>query len=268
MSSIIGSHHSVQTIPLEGFYELCSRYIDVDIDRLDKEVRQAIIRFRKNKRDTGLLGDIEKKWYKSLDKCPDYSVYGDPYYFADIWRCWYIYSKKYLSLIQKDNSLWDKSIHEDMTGVKTILDLGCGIGFTSAALKELFPQADVLGTNIKGTPQFQMAEDLGNDYNFRVIPDFKDVDTDLVFASEYFEHIVNPVEHLIRLLKDCNPKYLLIANTFNQIAIGHFPFYNHNGESLNGTRTSRLFNKTLREAGYTKVKTKLWNQRPSYWKKQ
>ena len=88
----------------------------------------------------------------------------------------------------------------------------------------------------------------------------------LIFASEYFEHIERPVEHLINVINTNKPKYFLIANTFNQPAIGHFDTYKHYLDSYNGKETSKLFNNTLKENGYKKINTKLWNQRPNYWK--
>ena len=99
-----------------------------------------------------------------------------------------------------------------------------------------------------------------------MVNDHKNIKTDLIFASEYFEHIEKPIEHLSDILKNCNPKYLLLANTFNQPAIGHFIEYSHKGKKYIGKTISKMFNETLKENGYMKIKTKLWNQRPNYWK--
>jgi hypothetical protein len=73
---------------------------------------------------------------------------------------------------------------------------------------------------------------------------------------------------LIDIIEICDPKYLLIANSFNSISIGHFNAYKHNNDLINAKDMSRLFNNTLRDCGYIKVKTGLWNNRPSYWKKE
>ena len=165
------------------------------------------------------------------------------FYFAEVWKCWILYSKKYLKDIQKPNSLHDTSIYKDMSDVKTILDLGCGMGYTTAFLKLLYPQAKVLGTNLEDTLQYKLATELGKKYSFEIVEDLPNLQTDLVFASEYFEHIEKPVEHLRDLLQKNKPKYLLIANTFNQPAIGHFENYLDKDKTFTGREISKLFNK-------------------------
>lgn len=87
---------------------------------------------------------------------------------------------------------------------------------------------------------------------------------DFVFASEYFEHIENAVEHLTDIIDTCNPKYLIIANSFNTISIGHFNEYLHSGLKIPAKNMSKLFNLTLKKRGYIKVKTSFWNNRPSF----
>lgn len=214
--------------------------------------------------------ELEACWYKSLeDNMPDYSVYDNNYYFDDLKKCWAEYSREYLLKIHSKKSLFGKSIVEDIGKIDSILDLGCGIGCTTASLKELFPEANVYGTNLKTTRQYDMAEERGKKRDFSIVSDIHDLRTKIsfVFASEYFEHIKKPIDHLIDIIDLLNPTYFIIANSFNARAIGHFIEYQYNNEFFNGRMISRLFNKTLRNNGYTKVQTKLWNQRPTYWKK-
>jgi SAM-dependent methyltransferase len=200
--------------------------------------------------------DLEKQWYDSLAKGePDYSVYGAPYFLSDIWACWVLYSRKYLLSARAH-------IISDMQ-VRSVADLGCGFGYTTAGLKELFPSATVFGTNFEGCLQWKFAAALGKERGFALAPDVQSLNRniDLVFASEYFEHIEEPVAHLAQVLSACNPKYLVIANSFGTTSVGHFF-----SDKQAGRRVSRAFNATLRGLGYEKMKTKCWNDRPTFWK--
>ena len=255
-------------IKIEDFIESCTKYIDVDKKKLRDEIDVSIKQFRKQEKDIGELGRLEKIWYDSLNDQIDYSVYADDFYFAEVWKCWILYSRKYLKDIQKPNSLFDISIYKDMSNVNSVLDLGCGMGYTTAFLKKLFSDANVIGTNLENTLQFKLASQLGSTYDFEIMENLPDNDMDLIFASEYFEHIERPIEHLKEVLEKNKPTHLLIANTFNQPAIGHFINYKNGNDVLNGKETSKVFNETLKNYGYKKIKTKLWNQRPNYWKLQ
>jgi SAM-dependent methyltransferase len=249
----------------------CKKYTGESVDRM----RVVIADYIKHHQGKQLsdsdsiqpLLDLEKKWYKSLGSArPDYSVYADPYYFVEVWACWVTYSRKYLRNICSSGSLGSGSIKDDLCPVNSIMDLGCGPGYTTLALKQIFPDADVYGSNIRGTSQFKMAAALGKCNNFHIVGTYKNHSVDLVFASEYFEHIQNPVSHLIDVLKSCEPKYLLIANTFTSPAIGHFYSYTHDGGWYTGKQISSMFNEALKYYGYRKIKTGCWNGRPAYWK--
>ena len=74
------------------------------------------------------------------------------------------------------------------------------------------------------------------------------------------------------------PKFLIIANSFNTDSIGHFRNYEYAREYLEEevtmeniikipeSKISRLFNMYLRNSGYTKVETTIWNNRPTIWR--
>jgi len=163
----------------------------------------------------------------------------------------------------------DKSIVSDIGNIDSIMDLGCGFGYTTAGLKELFPTAIVYGTNIKDTTQYMIASYFARVRSFTIISDTQQINThiDLIFASEYFEHFERPIEHLLDILHICTPDFLLIANSFNTVSIGHFTTYYHLKQAYTGKQISGLFNDTLRLFRYEKVKTNLWNSRPTYWRK-
>lgn len=228
-------------------------------------VFEGALRFhdKKSKQQPKELKEIEQRWYQSLkDGKPDYKVYGLPYYYIDLWICWCRYSRRYLLDIQSKKSLFGKSVVSAIKP-KTVVDLGCGFGYTTAALKEIFPTAKVIGTNIKGTSQFEVARKIGKQRSFTVqhsIPK-----ADLIFASEYFEHHQEPLKHLEEVIKKVRPSFILFANAFGQSAIGHFCFYKHLGKTVPAKSMNRLFSDTLKERGWRKIKTGCWNNRPQFW---
>ena len=210
---------------------------------------------------------LMKRWYDSLAMGePDYSVYEEDYYLAELWACWIMYSRKYLLHMEKPNSLSPHGVVGSIQP-KVVADLGCGFGYTTAALKQLYPDATVYGTNIEGTVQYRVAKSMSLTHNFQLMPVVQDipVQVDVAFASEYFEHFQKPVEHLEEIIAAIKPRAWWIASTFGQDAIGHFTLYEINGKLVDGKTTSRMFNNTLRNHGYRSVKTRLWNNRPTYW---
>ena len=158
------------------------------------------------------ITDLQKRWKVSLKKKqPDFSVYDDTYYVCELWLCWIRYSRRYLRDINKNSSLFSRSIVSDIRA-NSVLDLGCGFGYTTAALKEIFPHATVTGTELLTAPQAKLAKKLGKKVNFKVVASYVRQKADLVFASEYFEHFERPVEHLEDVIRRVKPTYWLIAN--------------------------------------------------------
>jgi SAM-dependent methyltransferase len=207
---------------------------------------------------------LQDHWYKSLSGIPAYNVYNDPYYICDIWLCWKPYSRKGLLALKNPKSMINKSVVDFINSPKKILDLGCGFGYTTAGLKEFFPEASVVGTNVKESYQFEIARKTGTERGFSITDNIESVGlVDVVFASEYFEHIVNPIEHAYNLINKTKPKIFIIANGFSGIAIGHFNEYYHKGKKYNPNEMSKMFSKFLAHMGYKKIKTKIWNNRPS-----
>jgi len=253
------------------FIDFCSPYISIDKNKLYSYIVETTKYYKGNDLERNKLRelqDLEIKWYKSLkNNNPDYSVYGSDYFLGEVWACWIIYSRKYLLSLKSEKSLINKSIIADIGLIKSIIDLGCGIGYTTAGLKELFPKAKVYGTNIEDSYQWKVASELGKKYKFSLLPDaFQNKSIDLIFASEYFEHIENAVEHVADIINNCHPKILIIANSFGTESVGHFIKYKYMDGWYDGKATSRMFNNILRKMGYEKIDTKLWNNKPAYWK--
>ena len=214
--------------------------------------------------------EVQDAWDESLkNESPDYSIYDYDLYLSEAWICYEVYSKKYLKEIQKPNTLPPHGVFHNLKDAKKVVDLGNGLGVTTAALTTLFPNAQVIGTNVEGSRQYELASKLGAVYGFEMAGTLDQVGdgVDFVFASEYFEHFQKPMEHIFEVIEALKPKQILMANTFSQQSLGHFYFYEHNGESIPGKATGKQFNNYLRGLGYEKIKTKLWNNRPAYWVK-
>lgn len=214
-------------------------------------------------RDGTLGGDardpLERRWYASLAAgAPDYGVYDDLGYVAETWCCWIVYARKYLRAVA------DGPVLAALGPIRSVADVGCGIGYSCAAWREIAPAAEVVGTNFPASPQGRIAASLGALLGFRVQPRLTGP-ADVLFASEYFEHFPAPVDHLAELLEVARPRAVVAASTFGSPSVGHFPTYLVGGSPADGRATSRAFSAILREAGFAKLDTGFWNNRPSVW---
>jgi SAM-dependent methyltransferase len=211
---------------------------------------------------------LMQHWYQSLNSArPDYSIYDSPLYLAELWACWSVFSRKYLLSIHPPKNLPPLGIAAAMSPVRRIVDLGCGCGYTTASFCELFPDAEVIGTNISGSIQYRIASEMASAYGFQMVPGPREAagETTLVFASEYFEHILDPITHLKEVVASLHPRFMMIANAFGTVSIGHFHEHVINGSRVRSDRVSRVFSSEMKRLGYVKIKTKLWNNRPAFW---
>jgi len=263
---------------LQQFLTLYNKVHPIDIYKSYQIIKNTIYYYKRSQNYNSNLvypKCLVEKWYNELkNNNIDYSVYDDDYYFTDLWACWHLFSKLYIrNLTKKDSLKKNVSIYSYLKNINTVLDLGCGIGYTTAYLKLLFKNAEVYGTNLKGTKQYKFCESIGKKYNFNIVEDISAInkEIDFIFASEYFEHIEFATEHLKDIIEKLKPRYCYIANSFNTYSVGHFESYKyHNGfliSNYNQTEMSKIFNKILRSSNYRKVKTKLWNDRPTLWEK-
>lgn len=215
------------------------------------------------------LDDLHEKWKQSIiNGVPDYSVYGDVAYINESFTCWKEYSRKYLMILRKYLEREDCAI--DKHDIHSILDLGCGCGYSTIGLKAIFPDAVVSATNLKDTLQHKINIHVTENITDINIYDENDVlnlkNVDMIFASEFFEHLIEPIDYLISIIEAYRPKYFVFANTFGTMSLGHFYSYFYNGKEYVGRQVSRKFNDTLRENGYIKIETGFFNHRPSIFK--
>ena len=262
---------------LDEFLELYGTVYSFDEQKARQLIKDATYHHKTEALKDLYQGQLEKRWYESLKNDntetsePAYDVYDDEYYFACLWVCWHIYSRGYLRTLLPGSRGSD--VFDQMREVKSVVDLGCGISYTTAALTELFPAARVYGTNLEDTRQFKFGQVMSKKYGFDLVSsiDFIADGAELVFASEYFEHIHCAIEHLEDVLTQLKPKFLYIANAFNTYSLGHFEWYKHSKNPLlmtHQTKMNRQFNATLLDGGYQSIQTKNWNQRPVLWEKR
>lgn len=259
---------------------LCSEQTGVNFENLYNDCLNTVKYYEGSKEvrfaNTHPL-KLQERWYDSLAQGnPDYSVYQGVEMLSDMWACWKIYSREYIKSMvsQKAITCTDSDTNEIATksilsevDVKRVLDLGCGVGYTTAALTQVFPHASVYATNVDSGYQVSVARHMASVYNFNLTTSLNNLPSvDLVFASEYFEHFEDPIAHLNEVLS-LNPKYMIIANAFSAKSVGHFDEYLYNGVRIKGKQFGKVFNKYLRDHGYINVKTNFYNNRPMYWKK-
>ena len=260
---------------VEDFLTRYSKHQDINIPQSRMIIAEAIRHHHSTKTrpvpHPECLRNVEQRWYDNLynDDGPDYGIYDDDHYFAALWACWVIYSRSYLRSLMKPNMLEDgSSIHRLFKGSKTVADLGCGIGYTTATLGQLFPESNVYGTNLESTRQYGFCKEMSQRFEFTVVPDIASIGepVDFVFASEYFEHISDATDHLSDVLTTLTPQFLYVANSFNTRSAGHFEFYSATGrQPLPAKEMTPYFKSIMNEHGYTRLKTRLWNNKPSVW---
>lgn len=261
---------------LEQFLEDYSTLSPIDKEYAKNEIQKNINYYTKGI-DGSFSSKLEKQWYDAIkDNKIDYSVYEEPNYWIDTWCCWKMYSRNYLKILTEKTHLKEYNLeiplYEFLDNIKTVIDMGNGLGYSTGVLKELFNDSKVYGYNISGTTQYEFNQLLGKKYNFEMVDDYSNMGKiDLLFASEYFEHFERPIEHLQDVIQKLNPDYLIIANSFNTKSIGHFITYKHdNGvfdEDIDQKVVSRRWIKELKNLGYEKLKANIFNNKPSIYRK-
>ncbi len=260
---------------LNLFLEILSSLYDFDNEKVTNVIEKTITTYKNKTEPPQELKNLENKWYDSLNnKNPDYTVYNDFYYFIDIFSCFIVYSRNYLKDIKKRKYDNNKSIYNFLYNYKTIIDMGCGLGFTTKILEEIFYEHKIYGNNLENTKQYEFCKEVFKNTDIELISDIEQLSNiDIVFAFEFFEHIDAPIKFCNYLIENINPKVIICANSFNTQAIGHFTKYENNSknkffkQSIDQKEISKEFNKNLRTQGYKSLKTTIWNDKPKIWVK-
>ena len=242
-------------ILFEIFLEDYSKLFDIDKDKSRNILKSG-----------ELFKRLTEEWYKELNNNNlenAYKVYDDDYYFVDIFNCYVNYSRNYIKRIIKS------SCFDELQKCESIIDIGCGISYSTSLLKQIFPESRVFAINLENTKQWKFCELMSKEMDFILLNSIDKIEqnVDIVFASEYFEHIYNPTKHIDDIVNKLKPKYMIIANAFNTWSIGHFEKYEYDNTIVEQNIINKLFNKHLINLGYEKMKCKMWNNRPIVWKK-
>ncbi|MDA1277472.1 MAG: hypothetical protein O2960_26015 [Verrucomicrobia bacterium] len=255
-------------LTIRAFTHLCKEYCGSGDYNIEAAAERALNYFGATKSDREVIRptiELERRWYDSIEKGePDFSVYDEPVMLSETWACWRLYSRKYLALFSKQ--LKDGSrLYDRILKMGAICDLGCGPGITTLAMREMFPSLCITGTQLATSMQFKLAKHLAAENSFEIAE--APTCAGFVFASEYFEHFENPVEHLREVLSATECRLILFANAFGAKAVGHFNVYKDGERTMSAKETSRAFNLQLRASGFQRVETGFWNNRPSVFEK-
>lgn len=211
--------------------------------------------------------ELDDWWY---DNYRDFSRYTSWHYLYASLNCFDRFSKP--CAFYAKQYLGDKKI-------KSIVDVGAGIGLSTMLLFDLFPDAKVYYNNIKPSLQNDFFEahkfwrhvSAKNEYQYA--PTFISEDEmvqhgpfDMLFASEYFEHFEEPMKQTHFLLDKVGFKHLVINNSFNVKAYGHFNEYEC-VDSLTPKQMSKLWLGNAR-CEYKELDVKCWNGRPKIFEKK
>jgi len=203
---------------------------------------------------------LQSQWYASYER--DFSIYAGP-------DC-LLWLLQYQKLALRTVSLATTWIQKNISPVERILDHGAGLGFTSVALAQAFPDAQVIATNYPGL-QCDFNEFLLRRAGVRNLK-FSDSDSalastyDVVFAIEVFEHFKEPTAELDRLL-GTNPAVLVDTTSFTVKSPGHFDVYLMDGVASRGYRSKEAsvkFSDRIRKSQYC-LGFSFYNQRPRLW---
>jgi len=211
--------------------------------------------------------ELDNWWY---DHYKDFSRYTSWHYLYAGLNCFDRFSKP--CAFYANQYLGDKKI-------RSIVDVGAGIGLSTMLLAELFPSAKVYYNNITPSLQAEFFE-AHKDYHAPNNKESSRIQSvtekemmqygpfDMLFASEYFEHFEEPMKQTEFLLNQVGFKHLVINNSFNVKAYGHFNEFKYNEIlTMQPKQMSKLWLRSIR-AFYDEMEVKCWNGRPKIFEKK
>ena len=222
---------------------------------------------RKIRTTDEIFRKLSEKWYDDIkheNTRNIYDIYNHDYYFIDVFNCFVIYSRNYIKRLIKS------SYFAELRNAKVVVDIGCGISYSTCLLKQIFSEAKVYAINLKDTKQWAFCKIMSERNGFHLVESIDEIkeSVDILWASEYFEHIKNPIDHVDDIIRKLNPKHMIIANSFNTWGMGHFEHYKVPGNKIvKQDEINGMFNRFLLKKQYEKIKCDLWNDIPLVWKR-
>jgi hypothetical protein len=161
-----------------------------------------------------------------------------------------------------------------LNNCKSIIDLGAGIGASTAAMKMIYLDSEVYYHNLEGN-QYNFAKKLFNKLNLNIqeVLDYSSImkNIEVVLAFDYFEHFERPVDELNKVISVLNPKFIFESSDFSHAFIGHFENYIVDKDIIFHKKMRKIFEKSLIENGYRLNKVTLsnacWNREPKVWER-
>ena len=204
---------------------------------------------------------LEERWYASGET--DFGIYDSVDFLLHILRWQHTAQDSVAHAID-----W---LRRNRIRVERVLDHGAGLGFTTVALAQAFPDARVVGTNLPGLQRsfndFLLAR--AGVQNLEFIPPDEALARrfDVVLCFEVFEHFKEPAVELDRVLSS-KPAVLIDRSSFSLRCPGHFDIYTIDGKPSRGRgfqEATFAFSRCIRRAGYRYHWTEFYNGRPRIW---
>jgi len=194
-----------------------------------------------------------------------FAQYTESWYAVSCVECFLDYTKGSVQNFAK----WLTQRNRD-SGMR-VLDLGAGIGASTRLLAELTGLRTIFHVYNKQSAQRRVAQVLLDGETEEIVT-FDEVhaaistDARAIMAFELFEHLHQPVAVAESLTMNTRVEVICCANSFTQAGdLGHWREYIVNGERIPRKSMGRVFNRVMRDMGWTLEDTGFYNGRPNIW---
>jgi SAM-dependent methyltransferase len=209
---------------------------------------------------------LTEKWFAYYEpQHLEYEMYASPEYAVSAYFCYATQSKAHIRQLAK----W---IDRYCSPGQRILDVGAGIGATSALLQDLLPHHQVFYSNLPGYQQTAaelLFEKTGS--KVQIVEDDTGIGASVVLALEYMEHFEEPALEMQRLLSPPSVRVFADVSSFQFSCAGHWSTYKFGGVRAGRKQARRHYNEAIRNLRFTSAHKVIegtkpfWNNRPAVW---